>query len=211
VTDTHLNELQQPVKTPFTGGITVGAQAKPHIPGEEGIWVFIMGDMAVFALFFSVFSVYQAEQPALFNESRATLNTALGFANTLLLLTSSWFVIEAVKNARLGLNKAACRPLILAFGCGVGFSVIKLIEYSEKIDAGITLTSNDFYMFYYIFTGLHFVHLLVGLAILAVVIFTLARKPIDDQDMRFVEVGASYWHMVDVLWIVLFPLIYLMQ
>lgn len=187
------------------------ARAAPHIPGEAGIWVFIMGDMVVFALFFLVFAFYRGEQPALFSASQATLNTGLGLANTLLLLTSSWFVIEAVQAARRGLARLSCGLFFLAFLCGLAFSGIKLVEYSEKIAAGITLTSNDFFMFYYIFTGLHFVHVLVGLVLLVFVMMTLARPATGESGMHFIEVGASYWHMVDVLWIILFPLIYLVR
>jgi nitric oxide reductase NorE protein len=183
----------------------------PHLPGEAGIWIFIMGDMVIFALFFSVFAFYRGEQPALFSASQASLNTGLGLANTLLLLTSSWFVIEAVKAARRGLARLSCRLFFLAFLCGVAFSGIKLVEYSEKIAAGVTLTSNDFFMFYFIFTGLHFVHVIIGLVMLVLVMLTLARRATGGQEMRFIEVGASYWHMVDVLWIILFPLIYLVK
>lgn len=183
----------------------------PHVPGEAGIWIFIMGDMMIFALFFTVFAFYRGEQPAVFSASQASLNTRLGLANTLLLLTSSWFVIEAAQAARRGYGTRSCRLFFLAFLCGVAFSGIKLLEYSEKIAAGITLTSNDFFMFYYIFTGLHFVHVIIGLVLLAFVMLTLARRETGEQEMRFVEVGASYWHMVDVLWIILFPLIYLVR
>ena len=187
------------------------ARCEPHMPGEPGIWIFIMGDMLVFALFFSVFAFYRGEQPALFSASQATLNTGLGLTNTLLLLTSSWFVVEAVKAVRRGSGKLSCRLFFLAFLCGLAFSGIKLVEYNEKIAAGITLTSNDFFMFYYIFTGLHFVHVIIGLVMLVFVMLTLARPATGEQKVRFVEVGASYWHMVDVLWIVLFPLIYLVK
>lgn len=184
---------------------------EPHLPGEAGIWIFIMGDMLVFALFFSVFTYYRGEQPALFTGSQASLNIGFGLANTLLLLTSSWLVIEAVQAARRGLNLVSRRLFFSAFLCGVGFSAIKLMEYQEKIAAGITLTSNDFFMFYYIFTGLHFVHVIIGLVLLGFVMFTLGKPATDQARMRFVEVGASYWHMVDVLWIILFPLIYLVK
>jgi nitric oxide reductase NorE protein len=187
------------------------ARPEPHVPGEAGIWIFILGDMLVFALFFCVFTFYRGEQQALFSASQASLNTGLGLANTLLLLTSSWFVIEAVQAARQGLRKLSCGLFFLTFLCGVAFCGIKLVEYSEKIAAGITLTSNDFFMFYYIFTGLHFVHVIIGLVMLVFVMLTLARQATGEQELRFVEVGASYWHMVDVLWIILFPLIYLVK
>jgi len=167
--------------------------------------------MLVFALFFSVFTYYRSEQVAVFSSARATLNSTLGMINTLLLLSSSWLVIEAVKAARQGLSKLSCRLFFLVFLSGMAFSVIKLVEYNEKFAAGYTITSNDFFMFYYIFTGLHFVHVIIGMVILVFVMINLATREAGPPDMGFIEVGASYWHMVDVLWIILFPLIYLMQ
>ena len=98
--------------------------------------------------------------------------------------------------------------------------MVKIIEYSEKLSAGITITSNDFYMYYYIFTGLHFLHVLIGMGVLVFLWYrarlaaknSLARDTaVIEKDMVLVESGASYWHMVDLLWIVLFPLLYLMK
>jgi len=104
--------------------------------------------------------------------------------------------------------------------CGLGFAAVKIIEYREKITAGITLTTNDFYMYYYIFTGLHFLHVLIGMGVLVFLWFK-ARAAVqrkgelsdgdNEKEMMLIESGASYWHMVDLLWIVLFPLLYLMK
>ncbi|MEA3301513.1 MAG: cytochrome c oxidase subunit 3 [Pseudomonadota bacterium] len=187
-----------------------GRRAERHMPGEEGVWVFILGDMTVFALFFAVFAWYRGVDPALFTASQQTLNAGYGLFNTCLLLTSSWFVVLAMNAARRHLNNQAALLLVLAFLCGLGFSLVKFLEYGEKIAAGLVPTTNNFYMFYYILTGLHFVHVVIGMV---VVLFMAhrARRGIRGGDMGFLEGGASYWHMVDLLWIVLFPLIYLMK
>lgn len=182
-----------------------------HIPGEAGVWVFIIGDLLIFALFFSVFVFYRDQQVELFTASQATLNANYGALNTLLLLTSSWFVVMALGAARKQLHMNAFYLFLLAFFCGVGFSVVKIIEYSQKIHAGIYLTTNDFYMYYYIFTGLHFVHVIIGMLLLLFVLHRLFKRRAEPEDIAFFEIGASYWHMVDVLWIILFPLIYLMK
>lgn len=182
-----------------------------HIPGEAGLWAFIFGDMCVFALFFAVFVFYRGQAPELFAASQATLNSHYGAFNTILLLTSSWFVILAMNAARQSLRKPALLFFLLAFLCGAGFSVVKFLEYGEKIHAGITLTTNDFYMYYYIFTGLHFVHVIIGMVLLLFVMVKVNRTANLNDDMTFFEVGASYWHMVDLLWVILFPLIYLMR
>ncbi len=196
------------------------ATRKNHMPGEVGIWVFILGDMVIFGLFFIVFVYYRGLNPELYLQSQATLNQNYGAINTLFLLASSWFVAMAVDDMRSKIIKLAPAFFPLAMLCGVGFTVVKIIEYREKISAGITLTTNDFYMYYYIFTGLHFLHVLIGMGVL-VFLWLKAKEVakrtagssegVTEKEMILVESGASYWHMVDLLWIVLFPLLYLMK
>ncbi len=185
--------------------------ASGHVPGEAGIWVFVVGDMVMFALFFAVFTYYRSESAELFSAGQATLNQAYGAINTLLLLTSSWFVVTGIHAAKQGEGKIAANYFVLTFLCGVGFAGVKFLEYGEKIRAGLTLTSNDFYMYYYILTGLHFAHVAIGLVVLAFMWKRARRGPPAERDVRFLEGGATYWHMVDVLWIMLFPLVYLLK
>jgi len=195
-------------------------KSKAHVPGEVGIWVFILGDMAIFGLFFIVFVYYRELNIELFLQSQATLNQNYGAINTLFLLASSWFVAMAVDDMRSKTTRLAPRFFVLAMLCGLGFAVVKIIEYREKITAGITLTTNDFYMYYYIFTGLHFLHVLIGMGVLVFLWFkarAAVRRVADtsiaekENEMMLIESGASYWHMVDLLWVVLFPLLYLMK
>ena len=190
------------------------------MPGEVGIWVFILGDMVIFGLFFIVYVYYRGLDLELYRQSQATLNQNYGAINTLFLLASSWFVAMAVDDMRSKTTRLAPRFFVLAMLCGLGFSVVKIIEYREKITAGITLTTNDFYMYYYIFTGLHFLHVLIGMGVLVFLWFKAraavqgkGELPIAEKakEMMLIESGASYWHMVDLLWIVLFPLLYLMK
>lgn len=182
-----------------------------HIPGELGIWVFIFGDLLVFSLFFAVFVFHRADDPALYSASQATLNSRFGALNTLLLLTSSWFVVLGVNGARHHRRKRAAVLFFLAFLCGAGFSTIKILEYSDKVAAGIGLTTNDFYMYYFIFTGLHFVHVIIGMVVLLFLTYKSRKGLSQPKDLVVLECGASYWHMVDVLWILLFPLLYLVK
>ena len=193
---------------------------KPHVPGEVGIWIFILGDMVIFGLFFIVFVYYRGLDIELYLRSQATLNQNYGAINTLFLLASSWFVAMAVDDMRSKTTRLAPRFFVLAMLCGLGFAVVKIIEYREKITVGITLTTNDFYMYYYIFTGLHFLHVLIGMGGLVFLWFkarAAVRRVADtsiaekENEMVLIESGASYWHMVDLLWIVLFPLLYLMK
>lgn len=188
------------------------APARPakRLPGEEGIWAFVLGDMVMFSLFFGTFLFYRNEQIELFKQSQMLLNQHYGVVNTLLLLTSSWFVATAVVLYRRNDTVAAARMIGPAFFCGVGFVIIKIIEFSEKFQADITLTTNDFFILYFMFTGIHLVHVLVGLGVLFYVWRTVRRTP-DGSGVRTLENGATFWHMVDLLWIILFPLIYLLR
>lgn len=182
-----------------------------HVPGETGIWVFIFGDMLVFAIMFATYVYYRGKNVALFDASQQLLSPDFGLVNTLLLLTSSLFVVWAVGAVRRGVHRPA-RPLILgAFGCGVGFSVLKIVEYSGKVDAGITPQTDKFFMFYYVLTGLHWFHLAIGLAALTYMYFSARRPALNTKQFAWFEGFGCYWHMVDLLWIVLFPLLYLVH
>jgi nitric oxide reductase NorE protein len=185
-----------------------GVQA-PRLPGEAGVWVLIFGDTAVFSAFFLTLAYYRAEDVGLFHRSSATLSPILGAANTLLMLTSSWFVATAMRAIRRGWRRLASGCFLSALGCGLGFVGVKAIEYGAKFRAGISPASNDFFMFYFALTGIHLLHVLFGMAVLAFLARGAARGPIDARKIQHLESGASFWHLVDLLWIVLFALFYL--
>jgi nitric oxide reductase NorE protein len=197
--------------TTMNSEITALAPRRQHIPGETGIWVFILGDMLVFALFFAVYTFHFARDPAAFIGAQSNLNINYGLANTFLLLTSSWFVALAVDGVKKGLAKTPPVFFGLALACGFGFGVLKIIEYRAKIEAGFGLTSNDFFMYYFVLTGIHFAHVLIGMVLLVLLFRVAARGASRPNDIALIEIGASYWHMVDLLWIVLFCLLYLLK
>ena len=187
------------------------AKSERHLPGEEGVWIFILGDMLIFGLFFCVFMYYRVQSPELFVESQSSLNQHYGALNTLLLLTSSWFVVLGVQAVRENMGALAGKLFAGAFFCGLGFGVVKFFEYGEKISQGVTLVTNDFFMYYYVFTGIHFLHVIIGMGILIYLWRKSDAVSFVQSDVRNFESGASYWHMVDLLWIVLFPLLYLVK
>ena len=165
----------------------------------------------MFGLFFSSFIYERSKNVPLFNASQEALNPALGAVNTLFLLTSSWFVVLAVDAAKKGMPTVVRNCLFAALALGGAFSAAKIYEYSAKIAHGITLVTNDFFMFYFVFTGIHFVHLLIGMAVLGFLASRVNRGMSDAAFLHYMESGASYWHMVDLLWIILFPLLYLVR
>lgn len=194
-----------------TLAVNTPGKAARHLPGEAGIWLFIFGDMMVFSLFFVTFMYYRGQELALFQESQTHLSQFFGALNTLFMLSSSWFVAMAVHAARRNLGKATPILFILAFFCGVGFVVDKVFEYGEKIQHGITLNTNDFFMYYYMFTGIHFMHVLIGMGVLGFMARYTWSGNFDATKIRNIESGASFWHVVDLLWIVLLALLYLIK
>ncbi len=172
------------------------------------MWVFIFGDLVVFGLFFLTYLVYRADSPALYRDAQLHLNAGLGLLNTLLLLTSSWFVAQAVNAVRRASLATASRLIAGGFALGAGFVVVKFLEYREKFASGITVISNDFYMFYFMYTGIHLLHVLIGLGVL-IFLFMETRKEPSAIDVRTFESGGAFWHLVDLLWVVLFALLYL--
>lgn len=183
---------------------------KAHVPGEEGVWVLILGDLFVFSIFFLMFTWYRGNAIEEFAAGQAATNRAFGLLNTLLLLTSSLFVAMGVHRARAG-RAGAPRLMTLAIACGLGFVVVKALEYGEKIQAGIGFATSDFFMLYFALTGIHLLHVIIGLGVLLFI--RNAAKPSEAGQPRMVaiESGASFWHMVDLLWIVLFALFYVLR
>ncbi len=180
-----------------------------HTPGDGHIWVMVLGDLIIFGSYFIIFMVYRAIKPQEFLASQQHLNINIGALNTLVLLASSWFIACSVHAARTGANSAALRLTYLGGLFGAAFVLIKACEWSTEVVRGNTISSNDFFMFYYMLTGVHLFHVLLGLLILGVLTREL-RNP-RRRRMFIVESGASYWHMVDLLWIVIFALLYVMR
>lgn len=180
-----------------------------HLPGEVGIWVFIVGDMLVFGLFFGVFMIERGQDLEAFRQGRDSLDTAFGAINTLLLLTGSILVVLAVDAVRKGLSGRASGLILGAMGTGALFIVNKGIEYGDKLSAGITPGDGDFYTLFFAFTGIHLLHLFIGMGALLYMYRLSRHGRTGPGELSTMESCASYWHLVDLLWVVLFPLFYL--
>lgn len=193
-------------------GVDTGEQAKSrsgHLPGDGHMWVMVLGDLVIFGAYFVIFMIYRAMAPQEFLQSQQHLNLNVGALNTLALLTSSWFVAHSVQAARADDHARALRLIYLGGFCGVLFIVIKAYEWSMEVARGYTMASNQFFMFYYMLTGVHLFHVALGLLILGIVVREL-RNP-RRRRVSMVESGATFWHMVDLLWIVIFALLYVMR
>lgn len=184
---------------------------KRHMPGEAGVWIIIFGDMLMFSFMFGVFLFYRRADLTLYESSQANLNQTFGLINTIFMLSSSWFVAMAVQAAKTHRTRTTVIMFRLGLACGVGFSVVKIAEYTQKIRAGIVINSNDFYMYYYMFTGIHFMHVIIGMVVLAFMAHYASSGEFSDIKVGHLESGASFWHVVDLLWIALFALLYLLR
>lgn len=202
------DEGSNPQHTTGPGGAAPAGRGSYHVPGEPGLWVLIMGDLVIFSAFFLTYTMAFVRERALFQASQQSLNVPIGLINTLILLTSSWAVARGVTSAREG-RPDARSWLICGMLLGLSFIAMKFYEYSEKYKAGITLNTNEFFIFYFTFTGIHLVHVIIGLGILA---FCLSRFKYKKWtgSILLAEVGGVYWHLVDILWLIIFALIYLM-
>jgi nitric oxide reductase NorE protein len=181
------------------------------LPGDFAIWIFILAEMLVFGVLFVAYAFSRAGDVEIYNASQQTLNRTAGLINTMLLITSSYFVACAVQAIKSGLSRHCANWLGWAFLLGGAFVVIKLFEFNEKFDAGISLSTNSFYMFYLSLTFFHLMHVLMGMIILGFIITKARQGGYSRQNHAGVETGASFWHMVDLLWIILFPLIYVIH
>jgi nitric oxide reductase NorE protein len=187
-------------------------RVKPRrLPGVEGIWVFIGADSVIFAILFLSFMQDRLKDPALFEASRQSLNMNLGGLDTLILLTSSWSVALAVQAMKRDLVHLEPRYLLGGALTGLMFVVSKSIEYFQKFAHGLTPGTNPFYMWYFTLTGIHLTHVVVGASLLTYLWIRSRRGTYDHLHKAVPESVASFWHLVDLLWIVLFPLLYLMK
>lgn len=196
-----MNTLNIPVAQ-----VAISPSRNELLPGV--LW-FILADIVVFFMIFADFMLQRGKQTALFDQSAAVMNLPLGVLNTLILITSGLFVVFAVNAAKAGRQKATRHWLLLSMIVGSGFALTKWLEWSDKLGQGITMYTNDYYMYYYTLTGAHFVHFVGGMATLAILWLMAGREPVNGRMCNLIESGAMYWHMVDLLWIFLFPMLYL--
>jgi nitric oxide reductase NorE protein len=193
-------------------GVVTTDPVKPRrLPGVDGVWVFIGADSVTFAILFLTFMQDRLKNPALFEASRHTLNLNLGGIDTLILLTSSWSVALAIQALKRDLIERVPRYLLGGVFTGLMFVVSKSIEYFQKFAHGLTPGTNPFYMWYFTLTGIHLAHVLLGTSLLTFLWIRSRRGAFSSSHQAVPESVASFWHLVDLLWIVLFPLLYLMK
>jgi nitric oxide reductase NorE protein len=180
-----------------------------RVLGQVDMWVFVLFEGCIFASYFIFYLLYRMHDPQLFLRSQAQLNPDFGVANTLILLTSSWLIARGVQLARAQKYASAIRQVLLTVLCGVVFVASKVFEWSIEIRKGLEFSTNEFFWFYYFLTAIHVLHVLIGFFFLGVVLYQLSSPMRRSQEI--VETGATYWHMVDFLWVFIFALVYVLR
>ncbi|MCG8669876.1 MAG: cytochrome c oxidase subunit 3 [Pseudomonadales bacterium] len=190
-------------------------RAEKRVPVEPEFWLLIFGDLFVFSAMFIAFIVARFESEAttqVFIAGSLSLNQAIGLSNTLILLTSSLFVAQGLAYFRANQFRLANRSLLCGIGCGLSFVGLKLFEYIEKYDQGLTVTTSDFFGYYFTFTGVHLLHVVIGISLLGFIVFKIKKQQEQALPSQGLFEGvACYWHMVDLLWLMLFSLFYLLN
>jgi cytochrome c oxidase subunit 3 len=193
---------------------------KDYTGAKLGKWLFLFTEVLLFGGLFVLYAVYLHRYPQEFAAAAAELNFALGAANTVILLTGSLLVAVAVSAVRLGNRKLAQWMLWGGVLSGVLFLLNKYLEWSAEIAHGIYPNSPIlaeraqgeiiFFGLYYVTLGLHGLHVLIGAVILAVMAVWVAKGAVDRDDFVKLENSGLYWHLVDLVWIFIFPLYYLL-
>jgi nitric oxide reductase NorE protein len=177
--------------------------ALSDLPGNPIMWVLIISELLVFGAFLLGFALARALDPATFRAGQATMNLWLGGTNTLVLVASGYLAARAVER-RSRAGAAASRPWLFgAMALGVAFLVVKGTEYSDKAAHGYGIETNTFFTLFYLITGFHALHVVMGIVVLGIVAWK--------NSLENLETGAAFWHMVDLVWLILFPLVYLLR
>lgn len=183
-----------------------------RLPGDLAMWCFILAELLAFLFLLGSMAFARGHWGEMFSAGIATLHPEAGLINTLILLTGSYFAAKGVRRAAAGNRRALITGFALAALCGLGYVGIKISEYVLLFGDGYNLRTNTFYFFYFFTTFFHMAHVLIGMAILLVVAqrFRSGHYPSREKARMAGESAASYWHMVDLVWLVLFPLLYVL-
>lgn len=185
--------------------------ADNRIPGNGAVWVGIFAEMSEFALMFLVYFIAKVHYPEYFNDGPLRLNTLAGTLNTLSLLTSSYFVAKAMGSVRAGRIQTAIRWLWGTVAAALTYLLIKSWEYVWNTEQGIEVDTNLFFTVYYYMTFNHFLHVFWGGGAILWAIFRLKSGYYTADHYEGMEAIASYWHMIDLVWIIIFPLLYVLR
>jgi len=183
--------------------------AVEYSSSKLGMWLFLGTEILLFGGLFAAYAIFRAKYPEMFFEQHVELNKKMGAVNTCILIFSSLTMAMGVSAIQRGKQKATAILILITILCGLGFGVVKYFEYSAKFHHHIYPDTSIFFSLYFLMTGLHMLHVFIGLAILGVLFALTLKGKFTAKYNTPVEVGGLYWHLVDLIWIYLFPLLYL--
>jgi len=188
-----------------------GYASSRRLPGDLAMWFFILAELSLFAILIIAFGVTQVLQYEQFSASRQLLDSSTGLALTLSLLTSGLFAALALQQVRQARQRWGALLLLAALLSASVYVGLKLSEYAHLASQGLGLEHNTFFTLYWILTGFHFLHVLLGMLILGWMAERCRRRAYAPSDCSGLESGVLYWHMVDLVWVLLFPLVYVLN
>jgi len=192
---------------------------KDILGGKLGMWLFLYTEIMLFGGLFVLYAAYLSRYSQDFIAGGKELNLTFGLVNTLILLVSSFMVAAAITAVQRKSTRTAILFLLAAISMGIVFLINKYFEWGHKFEIGIYPNSPDlvngppgeniFFSLYYVITGLHGLHIIFGLMLLIVSLVYLLRQKITAKNYGLLENAGLYWHLVDLIWIFVFPLFYL--
>lgn len=186
-----------------------------------GMWIFIMTEILLFGGLFTAYTIFRILNPDMFHNAHKHLDITLGTVNTIVLITSSVTIALAIRSMQVGKRKVTLVFLFCTLALAAAFLVIKYFEYSHKFHLGqlpgkyytyTGIAGNNphiFFSIYFTMTGLHALHIIAGMIVISLMIYRTFRNQFSAEYYTPLELTGLYWHLVDVIWIYLFPLLYL--
>ena len=194
-----------------SGSVAKEPESVKRIPGNRAVWVGIFAELTEFAMFFIVYFIAKAHYPQEFEQGPLQLNTLAGTLNTVALISSSFFVAKAMFAIRRDRPQESIRWLWGAVFAGLAYLVIKTWEYQWNMDLGIHSDTNAFYTLYYYMTFNHLLHVGWASGSLLWAIYKVKQQVYTADNHAGMMAIACYWHMVDLAWIIIFPLLYVLR
>ncbi len=186
--------------------------AAPHVlepPGGILVWIIVLVELLTFGIGIAVFLVQRNHDPEVFHHGQDHLNRALAFTNTVVLLTGGWFMANATERLRSGDSSRSSSWIAASTLTGALFMILKGIEYAGALRQGYDLHHNVFFTLYWLLTGFHFLHVLVATVLLAAMTLGIRRGKYTATHHEDVESSGIFWHMCDLIWLLLMPVVYL--
>jgi nitric oxide reductase NorE protein len=194
-----------------TGEPTIETEADDieRVPGELDMWFFVVFESLVFTSYFCVYLYFRTQHEHAFLAAQSALTLPLGILDTIFLLTSSWAIARCVQHARAARYELARKFAFATAGLGLVFFALKVAEWVHLVSSGHTFTSSDFMQYFFFLTAIHSIHLLIGFVALGVLVHQLSDPRRRSQVT--IETCSTYWHTVDLYWVIIFALLYIVR